>query len=343
MATIIHNQQTYRDTFIKGLNRLLDSSSLGVFILVLANASYDSSIFSIMKRHLRNRFRELSLASQEKHINNQSTPESPEDLGIFQHLCVLGFDGLQLTKFRKTGPWEVQFNQLRALRPPRMSREQIRTLCVPFDAASFNFNKPYLRKEIIWEGDLLGEHCRLLYNKFPFANLHSLLVVNPSAEKPQFLQPEDHYYIWRLGEEVAHNNPGIGFGYNSYGAFASVNHQHFQMFVRDQNVYPVEEKNWLHNNGETNYPLLCRKYSTPEKAWEYLDMLHKENQYYNLLYRPGILYVLSRARQGSYQRAPWTSGFAWAETMGHITTFTMDDFLRLDTESIEGEFSRMAK
>ena len=76
-------------------------------------------------------------------------------------------------------------------------------------------------------------------------------------------------------------------------------------------------------------------------AWRAIARLHECNQAYNLLYRPGCLYLLPRRLQGDYTHSPWTSGFAWSELAGSITTFNREDFEGLDERAIRAEMARL--
>lgn len=341
------NTREFRAAFVKGLGDLSVESELGAFILVLANASFDPEIYRLLKRRLRDRFDQQASVYRELLSDGRSPPDAPDDVVVFLKLLAVGFDGVRLTEFRQAGPWEVQFNQLRSFRPPRMSRVEVTGLHRPFDADGFHFNKPFLQKEVLWQGELLDRPVRLLYNKFPFAELHGILVPDPQAQRPQFLHPDDHDYLWRLTAELGAGIPGVGFGYNAYGAYCSVNHQHFQMYVRDRLApggprYPIEQPGWRHRGGEQAYPLPVEYFDDGAAAWRRIEALHAANRSYNLLYRPGGLYLAPRAMQGTYSHSEFTSGFAWSEIAGSITTFRRGDFEGLDERRIRLEYARLA-
>jgi hypothetical protein len=341
------NSREFRAAFGRGLEDMLVHPELGVFILVLANATFDPQIQRLLQGRLRERFAELSGQYRSRLHDGRPLRDAPDDVLVFLKLMAVGYEGLRATDFRQVGPWEVQFNQLRSFRPPRMSHAAVSALERPFDPQGFHFNKPFLQKEVLWEGVLAGRHSRLLYNKFPFAELHGLLVVEPAACRAQFLAEADHRYLWQLSEQLGAAMPGVGFGYNAYGAYASVNHQHFQMYVRatcagQGGRYPIEEPGWRHNGGNEDYPLPVLRFEAPGPAWEALAELHARGRSYNLLYRPGVLYVVPRAMQGSYQHSPWTAGFAWSEAAGAFTTFNADDYAALDDTAIRAEFAKLA-
>jgi len=334
--------EAYRDAFTHGLMELLHEDQLGAYILVLANAIHDPNVHRLLKPQLETRFRELSVLLTGYLEEGRSLDDASDDLLVFLKLMALGFERLQMCQSRQVGPWQIQYNQLRSFRPARMSNHAVTELFTPLGEEDFHFNKPFLEKEILWSGDLQGRNCSLLYNKFPFAPLHGLLVLEPEQNRPQFLDHETHGYLWQLVERLGDDMPGVGFGYNSRGAYASVNHQHFQMYVRDAGRFPVEQQAWTHRGGSLGYPLVCHCLASRERAWELLHGLHEANCAYNLLYRPGLLYIIPRAMQGSYQHAGWTSGFAWAETAGAITTFRSSDYAQLDEQQIAAELKKLA-
>jgi hypothetical protein len=329
-----------RTAFVAGLETLLKDDGLGAYILVLANASFDPSIFRLLREPLARRFREHAERCRNAFAEGRGLEDAEDDLVVFLKLAALGFQSIGNTEFRDAGPWEVQFNLLRAFRPRRMSRSVAGGSQVPFDPHGFHFNKPFLRKETFWSGRLKGRSVELFYNKFPFVDLHGLLVPDREANHPQFLSRPYHNYAWELTTELVEALPGIGFGYNSYGAYASVNHLHFQMFVRERPL-PLLAANWLHNGGMHEYPAPCAVFNQRDEAWRYLDHLHREEEPYNLLYLPGQVYCLPRARQGNYQHASWTGGFAWYEMSGGVVAFNRTDYERLDADMIDAELRRV--
>lgn len=340
-ASIFENITRLRQTFIDKLDALLNDPQLGSFILVLANAVYDPSIYQLLQSRLERRFNELSARLRQQLLEGQSLNHPQDDLLVFLKLMATGLDKLQQVQFCHAGPWELQYNHVRAFRPPRMSTAVVTKLHTPFDPQGFHFNKSFLRKEILWEGALLGDHCRLLYNKFPFAPLHGLLVVEPDEKHPQYLGKFAHEHTCNLLLYLGEALPDCGLGYNARGAYSSVNHQHLQLYVGKRGGYPVEQGFWRHNGGDQDYPLACEVFDTPAESWHFIEHLHSRNQGYNLLYRPGKLYVISRAMQGSYTHADWTGGFAWAETAGAITLFNKALFHSLDENTINEEMEKM--
>lgn len=339
-AGVFSSLPVLRGTFESRLLDLVREDSLGVFILVLANASFESASFERLRPSLASVFQAWCdrFDSGDRRAGNAPA----DDVAVFQRLRRLGFDRLAATRWRQIDPWELQFNPMRALRPPRMSHVAVDNLCRPFDPHGFHFNQSFLRPEVFWEGKLAGAPARLLYNKFPFAGLHGLLVPHPSACKSQLLTQEEHSWAWDLVRELGRHLPGLGFGYNAYGAYASVNHLHFQLFVRATGHYPVESHRWRHNGGSQDYPLAVSRLDSCETAWRVLQRLHAAGHTYNLLYRPGELYLFERAMQGSYRHRIWTAGFAWSELAGSVTTSDSEAFARLSAQDVEDELGRLA-
>lgn len=330
----------FRQAFAAGLEEMLQHEGLGVFILVCANAGFDSQLWQSLEQKLTSRYEQHARQYREALQGGLSLPDGEDDVTVFLKMLAIGFDALAQTERRKAGPWELQFNLLRSFRPPRMAHRRIESLSEPFNENGFHFNKPFLRKESFWSGDLEGREVELLYNKFPFVDQHGLLVPEREKNAPQCLTRDDHDYLWQLSAKLGETLPGVGFGYNAYGAFSSVNHLHFQMYQRPEPL-PVQSPRWRHNGGDTPYPSACEHFAQPESAWRFIDRLHRNNIAYNLLYLPGTLYVLPRRMQGSYQHADWTGGFAWYEMCGGMVCFNREQYEGLSAAEIEKEFARL--
>ncbi len=324
----------FRQLFTDGLDKMLAVDQLGAYILVLANSIYDPQINAVLEKKLQLRFEQLSEEIRQQLTQGQPLQHAQDDISVFLMLMAIGLEQLQPTQFRDAGSWQIQFNHLRAFRPARMSNEVITNLYAEFEQQQFHFNKPFLKKEIIWEGKLLGAHCRLLYNKFPFAPLHGLLVMEPEENHPQYLTQEVHQHHWHLLEQIGAQLPDCGLGYNARGACSSVNHLHMQMYVGKKDGYPIEQARWKHNGGDHDYPLPVSCFSTASSAWEFIQTLHQQQRSYNLLYRPGKIYIIQRAMQGSYPQAKGLSGFAWAETCGAATVFSHEQYQHLQPADI---------
>lgn len=325
--------------FADGLASMLDShSGLGVYILVLANAAYDADLWTRLAPalHARHTAHAEALTAALRHGQPLTEPE--DDLMVFLKLNLLGFEHIERVQHRPLGHWLASFNPIRALRPPRNSGERFDTLLQPFDAAGFHFNKTFLSKEIFWQGTLSGKPARLLYNKFPFARLHGLLVPEPERPWPQMLTPELHGWAWECCATA--DVPGLRLGYNSLGAGASVNHLHFQSFVHAG--LPVQHPRFTHNGGDEPYPLPCLRLNDAQTAWMQLDELHQRNQPYNLIYSREGGYLIARVPHDSAQLDAACKGYGWSEMAGVLNLFNRDNFNTLSADSFSAELSRFA-
>lgn len=338
LPDLFQSSQQYKKFFTESLLDLLDSDQLGVFILVLANASIQAQIQRPLDPALKQRFSQLSQQLQTL-SNKQLQQIPPDDLAVFRQLEQLGYENLEPGQQKFLGVWQLQFNQLRSFRPARNSQKTITELHQPFDHNGFHFNKPFLAKEILWQGSLEKIPVRFLFNKFPFADYHTLVLLHPESNKPQFLHSEDCAEMQQVMQSLS-SLSGLGMAYNSLGAFASINHQHWQCFVREQ-AYPVELACWTHNGGELPYPVNVESFLSLQEIWPRIKTLQQQNRAFNLFMRADRGYLAWRKSQGTYQHAGWTSGFAWSEIMGNITALRRVDYDQLDSAKIVREFESL--
>jgi hypothetical protein len=342
MSDLFASPDRLEQGFADGLARMLEvHDGLGVYILVLANAAYDPALWARLRPALALRHARHAEALTNALRAGRRITEPDDDLLVFLKLMALGFDRVACLEARPCGPWQVLFNPIRALRPPRASGERIEGLHRPFNPSGFHFNKPFLAKEVLWQGPLAGKDARLLYNKFPFAPLHGLLVPEPQAERPQWLSPEMHGWAWDATAELGAGLPGFGLAYNSLGAQASVNHLHFQSFM-GASALPLLSPACRHNGGATDYPLPCQVATRADEAWLLLDDLHQQALPYNLVYTPGQVHILPRRAQGSLPLPAWSAGLAWSELAGSVTVFSREDFEALAEPDIHTALSLLA-
>lgn len=326
--------------FADGLAAILEKHpGLGVYILVLANAAYDASLWARLAPALKTRHAELAVAITTTLRHGQKLADPDDDVLVFLKLNTIGFEYLSTMENRRTGPWELIFNPIRALRPPRISGMTFDHLLRPFDAAGFHFNKAFLAREVLWEGELAGKPTRMLYNKFPFARLHGLLVPEPLRDAPQYLSPDLHGWAWDVCTQSG--VPGLCLGYNSYGAGASVNHLHFQSFVQ-MDPLPVQDPRFVHNGGSEPYPLPCQRFTDAESAWLQLDRLHRSNTPYNLIYRKDCLHLVTRVPQDSHRLSESTRGYGWSEMAGVVTLFSREAFEAVNAATLESQLAAFA-
>lgn len=326
----------FRRAFERGLEHLLELGGLNLFILVAANAGFEASLFDALRERLQLHYRRHSERLHEAFTHGNLVDEADDDLLVFLKIACIGFDALVPTEQRQAGPWEVQFNHLRSFRPLRGSQRPMTSIQAPFESQGFHFNKPFMQQEVLWSGELQGTHFNLYYNKYPFVDLHSLLVPEPERCLPQYHREDMHVFLWRLVAQLAEGLPGIRVGYNALGAFASVNHLHYQLFLRDRPL-PVEQSQWRHNGGDDSYPVDCRCFTSADQAWRFVDALHARNEAYNLLYAPGRMYCMPRRKQGDFSLAEWSNGFSWYEMCGGMITFNHQDYTRLQEVQIRAE------
>jgi diadenosine tetraphosphate (Ap4A) HIT family hydrolase len=327
-------------SFYAGLAAMLEAhAGLGVYILVLANALQDPGLWSTLRDALARRHEGHRRAMVEDLRRGCRLREPEDDLSVFLKLLAIGFEHLAPVERRRvegagsSPAWEIQFNPIRALRPARMSDTRVEGVMRPFDACGFHFNKPFLAREVFWEGVLAGKPARLLYNKFPFAPMHGLLVPEPEKERPQFLTPELQGWAWEVARSAGEAIPGFGLAYNSYGAHASVNHLHFQTFARETPLAAQEACE--------GYPLARHRHEDMESAWFQIDELHQRQTAYNLVYDRDGLLLIPRARQGETTEEAWSSGFAWSEVAGAFPIASRDDYDGLTHTDLRAALARL--
>jgi len=236
------DRQAFAQTFDAGLFRLLDNADLAAFVLVCANALYRPEFHARARGLLAERYQTLLDETRAALAAGHEPAGAADDVSVFLRMVCVGLEGLSPAESRPLGPWELQFNLLRAFRPARMSGAAVSGISRPFDAQKFHFDKPFLLKEAIWDGAVGQTGITLLYNKFPFAPFHGLVVPDRAAHHPQLLQEQYHRFVWDWASELAAGFPGIGFGYNSYGAYASVNHRQRLLAQEAQAVQVVARR-----------------------------------------------------------------------------------------------------
>ncbi len=328
----------FRAAFAAGLGGLLcEGSGLGAFILAFNNAAFDARLRAVLGPTLTERFEQLAASFRESLKRGSDPAGSPDDIGVFLRMLAVGYGDLPPVAIRQVGPWEVQLNPLRAFRPARAAAQPRTTrhgsLRLPFDPSGFHFNRPLLRPETFWSGEYRGRRLDLLFNKFPFLELQTILVPDRESESPQFLMAPDHRLLWSLTASIGGALPGVMIGYNSLGAFASVNHLHFHLTPRGR-ALPLMDPRWRHNGGDQSYPVDCRVLDHCDRAWDAIDALQRRDQTFNLIYTPGRLYCLPRRHQVDCAAPDWYGGLAWYELAGGCVCFDAERFQRLEADEI---------
>lgn len=313
----------FEKEFSNNLEKMLNNDELGVFILVLANALADEKLWRALKPALIQKFEQLKLGE---------ITGAEDDVIVFKQLLKLDLNTLEITKHKTLGNFELQYNPLRALRPQRMSSAKTQGMSADFNENGFHFNKDFLQKELFFQGKLFSKDISLFYNKFPFAKYHGLIVVEPEQQHPQLLTPKLHQFAWMMANAIGLNIKGFTLAYNSYGAYASVNHFHLQCFVREQPL-PIEN--------DDKFPLVNHWFNSVGDAWEFVQSLHRDEQPYHLIYRDQAILCVVRQRQDDYKHADWTSGYAWYEACGGVNTATLDDYDHLSEDKLKAELLKL--
>lgn len=343
-----------RQSYRQKLSELLRSGELAPdfglanFILACANAYFDGEILSALNAELAAAFARLhqqysGLLAKGRLIDERYA----EDLLVFLKIGLVGMENIRVVEHRQVAgrsplvEWRLQFNHIRSFRPQRSAARKVNSIGEPFNENSFFYTPELCQRENFWSGELNDKPAYLLYNKYPFARMHSLLIPEPEMHHPQLLTPELHAWAWQATQTLAKDLPGFGIGYNALGTFASVNHLHFQSFMEPHGM-PVTWNIWQHNGGGECYPTACIVFDGWEDAWRWIAAIHKRDvTSYNILYTPEKIYCFERKRQGNYKHASWTSGFAWFEVCGNLITFNREDFTTISFEKIENEFKKL--
>jgi hypothetical protein len=318
----------FKTRFHEVLAKMLNADELGAFILVLANSLQDKILQTQLSVPLNKKY--LQIKSKFDKGELQATKD---DYDVFSALVTLGLDNLFVWQTRKLQQWTLVYNPMRALRPARSSAECIKTLNRSFNPDAFHFNKSFLEPEIFWQGVINGIELRIFYNKFPFIAYHLLIVPDFKQCLNQLITKQYHYFIWNFVMQYQQGLTGLGIAYNSLGAYASINQLHFHGFI-EKKLLPIEDNCWVHNGGDTIYPVKCRKLNNPAEAWATIQQLHQIPQAYNLLYRTGCCYVVTRKFQGEEVLPKWMQGMTWCEISGVQTLGCKKQFNILDQSEI---------
>lgn len=325
----------FKKLFITKLKGMLSDDELGAFILVLANSHQDEFLKSELDADLKNTFAALKLK-----LSAGELSAAADDIDVFGRLLDVDLDDIPVWQYNVVGNWEVAYNPIRQLRPARASSQILSSIKQPFDENGFHFNKPFLKPEILWEGEFNGVSARVLYNKFPFSEYHLLIVLSPEKGSSQLLTHDSHQYVFSLTGEMGEVFPGLGIGYNSLAAGASVNHFHFQGFIREKE-FSIEKDQWRHNGGGAEYPLAVKRFSDAGSSWQYLQQLTDKDQAFNCLYRNDYCYVVARKYQGTVELPDWLNGAGWIDVAGAITVSDEVTFNVIDEPSIADALALM--
>ena len=314
----------FKSLFVSKLKAMLSDDELGAFILVLANSLQDD----YLKVELSAALDENFLALKNKYQAGK-LKATQDDLDVFEQLLDIDIRQLPIWQVREEGDWEVVCNIMRKLRPARASSQILNSIVQDFDDGKFHFNKPFLKPEILWQGQYQNKTLRVLYNKFPFSDYHLLIVVSPEENLPQVLTQDMHVYACALCDEASKIFPGFGIGFNSLAAGASVNHLHFQGFIREKK-FPIE----LIKSTDA-YPLVIKAFLYAEDGWLHVQSLIERDIAFNCLYRKKVCYVISRKYQGTVALPDWLDGAGWLDVAGVMTVSDKEMYDRIDQQSIK--------
>ena len=318
----------FKTLFVNKLKNMLSDDELGAFILVLANSHQDAFLQNELQEDLKSTF--LALKDSYK-AGNLKAPQ--DDIDVFEKLLDIELDDIPTWQFKTIGDWEIVYNPMRQMRPARSASQVLTSIKQQYDETKFHFNKPFLKPEILWEGIFKDVKLRVLFNKFPFSDYHLLIVLSPEKNSSQLLTQETHRYVFSLVDEMSEVFPGFGIGYNSLAAGASVNHFHFQGFIRQQD-FSIEKDHWQHNGGDAEYPIDVKRFSDAESSWGYLNQLTKQDKAFNCLYRNNGCYVIPRKYQGTVYLPEWLNGAGWIDMAGAITVSESETFSSIDERSV---------
>jgi diadenosine tetraphosphate (Ap4A) HIT family hydrolase len=288
----------FKDMFVSKLKDMLSVDELGAFILVLANSQQDEDLSAAFQNDIK-----VIFDAMNEDLSSLREKSTRDDIDVFDRLRDINLDTIPIWQYKTIGHWEVVFNSMRQLRPARAATQTFTSIRQSFDETKFHFNKPFLKPEIFWEGEYLNHNLRVLYNKFPFSDYHLLIAVSPEQNCSQLLTQDIHQLIFELTQNGAETFSGFGVGFNSLAAGASVNHLHFQGFVRER-LLPIEVGGWAHNGGEA----------------EYQDIA------FNCLYRENSCYVMPRKFQGTVVLPDWVEGAGWLDLAGVMTVSNSEIF-----------------
>ena len=328
----------FQSLFAERLEAMLESEALGAFILVLANSLQDAPLRQRLMPALQKRFAHLG-----EKWRQQGIDAPVDDAAVFEQLLGLDLAALPVWRSHRLEPdvargevaWEITVNSLRKLRPQRASGKVLRSVIQPFEASAFHFNKPFLAPEVLWQGDWRGHSLRVLYNKFPFAPWHLLLAFAPEQNLPQVITRESHEAMFALQAEVAARWSGFALGYNSLAAGASVNHLHFQGFVRATPL-PIETAPLA------RWPLPVERFASVTQSWRAIEALLAANRAFNLLYLDSGCYLMARAFQGTVALPPWLEGAGWLDLAGVMTVPDEVAAQALSADMIASGLARLA-
>jgi diadenosine tetraphosphate (Ap4A) HIT family hydrolase len=264
----------------------------------------------------------MSLAQRENPKANDRLLMGIQNKKLFE-----GGNGNLLT--RPLDPYLVTYSPIRGERPRGTASEKVDTISAEFNSDKFSYLD--VKGEIYLRRNLGNSAVSFLINKFPFADQHSVIVPDIDQGLPQYLTQEHHELMMELMREAPEDTL---VGYNSRGAYSSVNHLHFHLIQGHPET--AVQKTLRSPDTYGMFPARLKKFEDPDESWEFISSeQHDRNMPYSLLYLPGGRVLLfPRLFQGSYDQPEWTSGFAFHEMNGTMITTKREDFDSIQPEDI---------
>ncbi len=141
LPALMQSSAAFRAAFADGLTRMLASGDgLGGYILVLVNAAQEAALWQRLESRLEERHYHLAALITFALRQGRTLDLPDDDLIVFLKLMAMGFAAAGIVESRAAGPWEVAFNPLRALRPPRASHHRVSGISLAFNRNGFHFN-----------------------------------------------------------------------------------------------------------------------------------------------------------------------------------------------------------
>lgn len=231
--------------------------------------------------------RDCSLSSEEDSLSSGGASDINDDdaFSLRKHITAVWEKKFQQGLFRydvtacESKVVEGRLGFIAQLNEGRHSKKRptefrVDTVLQEFDSSKFNFTKVG-QDEVLFrfeeskedesrffESAIVDESPSLLaINVSPIDYGHVLLIPRVLDKIPQLMNFSSLLMALRLVSEV--NDPAFRIGYNSLGAFATINHLHFQAYFLDL-PFPIERASWkvLASSGDdcklgelTDYPV----------------------------------------------------------------------------------------
>ncbi|KAL2650075.1 hypothetical protein R1flu_018203 [Riccia fluitans] len=272
----------------------------------------------------------------------------------------------------------AQLNEGRHLKK-RATEFRIDEVLQPYDPKKFNFTKVDAR-EILFafeenddnsteflENGPIGESPNLVViNVSPIDFGHVLLVPKYKSQLPQRIDKESLLLALHMAVDV--NNPHFRLGYNSLGAFASLNHLHFQAYylfdtlpierARTSRIFESRKAGGLKISELVDYPVKVIMYEVGESLKELADVvgeacikLQTNNLPFNLLisYCGSRVFLIPQCYAEKQARGEVDQAFldtevnpaAW-EISGHIVLKHREDFHAATEESVKNLLAQVS-